>query len=670
MNVFYEEDGGFKVASILSEAESSLQVEAISGKRSKIKSAHVLMRFEGALSGFMEAAQAEAESLDTDFLWECCGEAEFGFESLAKDYYGNQPSRQQAAAIALKLHGAPMYFYRKGKGYYKAAPAETLKAAQAGQEKKRLQAEQLAQMVAQLQAQQLPPSFVDKLDALLYAPDKNSLEWKALEQAAQLTKRLPVEVLHASGAIPSVHDYHLGAFLREYFSAGTAFPEAPLAAWPTDLPVAAVQAFSIDDSTTTEIDDALSVTPLPNGHTQVGVHIAAPALGIAPEGVLDREVMKRLSTVYMPGHKITMLPESAIRPFSLDAGQVRPALSLYLEVAPDFTVVNQYSRLEQVPISENLRHDTLEPYFNAATLTEDSGHPQWGALVFLFQLAESLEKARGKYDPTRPQPVDYNFYVTDGRVRIVNRQRGSPMDKLVAELMIAANSQWGLLLAEHGVPGIYRAQNGGKVYMTTQAEGHQGLGVAQYAWCTSPLRRAVDLINQRQIISVLTGQAPVYPAHSDALVGHMRQFDLTYNAYNEFQTRMERYWCLQYLIQEQLQTLDATVWRENLVRIEGLPYMTKVHSLPALKAGSKVRLAVQKVDPLLMTLDCKYVQVLTEATASDLPDEDPALEAMAALSAHALDGAAASDAASDAATSANSAAIATDKQAPEDMPYV
>lgn len=625
MNVFYEEDGGFKIASIMTEADSSMQVESGTGKRSKIKVANVLMRFEGSLAGFIEAAQSEAETLDTGFLWECCSEAEFGFEELAEEYYGGKPSKQQAAAIAIKLHGAPMYFYRKGKGRYKAAPEETLKAAMAGMEKKRQQAEFVAQMVAQLKSQQLPESMRAKLDALLYAPDKNALEWKALEQAAAELKQLPIQVLFAAGALASVHDYHLGAFLREYFPQGSDFPAFELSSMPDDLPVAAVEAFSIDDSTTTEIDDALSVTLLPNGNTQVGIHIAAPALGVAAHEALDNEVMKRLSTVYMPGHKITMLPEAAIRPFSLDAGQTKPALSLYLEVDTDFSVVKQHSRLEQVHIVENLRHDTLEPYFNEQTLAEDSGHPLWAKLVYLFQFAESLEKARGKYDPTRPPQVDYNFYVTDGIVRIINRQRGSPMDKLVAELMIAANSQWGALLAEHGVPGIYRAQNGGKVYMTTKAEGHQGLGVAQYAWCTSPLRRAVDLINQRQLIAVLTLTAPVYPADSDEIVGHMRNFDQTYNAYNEFQTRMERYWCLQYLIQEQINEIDATVWRENLVRLDSLPYMTKVHSLPAMKPGSQVRLAIQKVDPLLMELDCKFLRLI-EAPAGAVIDADAGME--------------------------------------------
>jgi exoribonuclease-2 len=428
------------------------------------------------------------------------------------------------------------------------------------------------------------------------------------------------QVLANAGAIPSVHDYHLGAFLREYFPLGSEFGTFEIAQAPEDFQLSEVQAFSIDDATTTEIDDALSVTPLANGNTLVGVHIAAPALGVLTDSPLDVEVMKRLSTVYMPGHKITMLPEAAIRPFSLDAGEVKPVLSLYIEVAPDWSVIKRESKLERVHIAENLRHDTLEPYFNETTLTSDTGHPYWGRLLFLFQFAESREKARGKYDPTRPPQVDYNFYVEDGKVRIVNRQRGSPMDKLVAELMIEANSQWGALLAEHKLPGIYRAQNGGKVYMTTKAEGHQGLGVAQYAWSTSPLRRAVDLINQRQIIAAIQMTPPVYPPNSDVIVGHMRKFDLTYNAYNEFQTRMERYWCLQYLIQEHVSEIQATVWRENLVRLQALPYITKVPSLPELKAGTHVQLAVQKVDTLMMELHCQFKGVVETVSTEAEPE--------------------------------------------------
>ncbi|HEU4707722.1 MAG TPA: RNB domain-containing ribonuclease, partial [Methylophilaceae bacterium] len=562
MNVFYEEDGSFKVASIMAENPGSLQVEAPGGKRSKIKTANVLMRFDSALSSFMEGVEQESQSLDVEFLWECCGEPEFGFESLAQEYYGATPSPQQAAAVAVRLHGAPMYFYRKGKGRYKAAPEENLKAALASQEKKRQRAETIARYVEQLKNHQLPPEFADRLDMLFYEPDKNTLEWKALEQATDELQMSRLKLLEACGAISSPHEYHLGAFLREYFPLGVQFPSHGPVSAPADLPRAEAEAFSIDDSTTTEIDDALSVQTLPDGNHRVGIHIAAPALGILPGSELDSEATKRLSTVYMPGNKITMLPESAIAPFSLQEGHWKPALSLYLDVAPDMSIVHRESKVELVHIKANLRHDALEPYFNEHTLQGPSEHPYWEQLTLLHKLAESLEKARGKHDPNRAPQLDYNFYVEDGRVRIVSRHRGSPMDKLVAELMIEANSQWGALLHVHNLPGIYRAQNNGKVYMTLKAEPHQGLGVSQYSWCTSPLRRMVDLVNQRQLIAILQeGNAP-YPPGSETISDIMRNFDLAYNAYQEFQHRMERYWCLQYIRQEGMAEIDATVLRE------------------------------------------------------------------------------------------------------------
>jgi exoribonuclease II len=208
----------------------------------------------------------------------------------------------------------------------------------------------------------------------------------------------------------------------------------------------------------------------------------------------------------------------------------------------------------------------------------------------------------------------------------VPRERGSPMDKLVAELMIYANSHWGGLLKEAGFAGIYRAQTGGKVFMTSSAEPHQGLGVAQYAWCTSPLRRAVDLINQRQLIAKLNITEAPYNAADGKLNVIIRNFDQTYNAYSEFQTRMERYWCLQYLIQEKLTEVTATVWRENLVRIDGMFYITKVPSLPTtglpeLKVGTKVSLEIKHIDTLLMELNCKFKGII-ETASVEVVEED------------------------------------------------
>lgn len=615
MNVFYEEEGSFKVASIMSESPAALQVESVSGKRSKIKASNVLMQFESALANFMDSALAEAENLDIDFLWECCGESEFSFEDLATEYYGKKPTPFELAATAIKLHSAPMYFYRKGKGRYKAAPAETLKLALAAVERKKLQAEQMAVWVTQLNNKELPAGFAEKADALIYNPDKNSMEWKAIDEAAQASGRLSLTVMADCGLIQNAHDYHLGAFLREMFpekdgQSGVDFPPFELPRVDLNLALSSVECFSIDDATTTEIDDAFSLESLANGNTRVGIHIAAPSLGVPIDSSLDAIVLARLSTVYMPGNKITMLPESVVKPFSLDAGETKPALSLYMEVTPDFAIVTHETKLERIKIADNLRHDALEPFFNEQTLEADSGHPYWAKLKLLFRLAEQLEIARGKADPNRAPQIDYNFYVNDGIIQIIARERGSPMDKLVAELMIYANSHWGGLLKEAGFAGIYRAQTGGKVFMTTTAEQHQGLGVAQYAWSTSPLRRAVDLINQRQLIAMLKSEPAPYNAADGKLNVILRNFDQTYSAYSEFQTRMERYWCLQYLVQEQLTEITATVWRENLVRIDGMFYITKVPSLPELKVGTKVLLEIKHIDTLLMELNCKFKSVI------------------------------------------------------------
>jgi exoribonuclease-2 len=121
-----------------------------------------------------------------------------------------------------------------------------------------------------------------------------------------------------------------------------------------------VRAFSIDNATTTEVDDAFSVRELPNGNYEVGVHIAAPALGIARGSPLDALARSRLSTVYMPGRKLTMLPDDAVDAFTLAEGRSPPALSLYAEVAHDGALLRHETRVNRVPIAANLRLDAID----------------------------------------------------------------------------------------------------------------------------------------------------------------------------------------------------------------------------------------------------------------------------------------------------------------------
>jgi exoribonuclease-2 len=354
-----------------------------------------------------------------------------------------------------------------------------------------------------------------------------------------------------------------------------------------------------------------------------GVHIAAPALGMPRDSDGDRIAGERLSTVYMPGNKITMLPDSVVEAFTLCADRVCPALSMYNEVDGEtLELLNHESRVERIHIAANLRHDTLEPLFNEQTLTEGRlDYPYAPELALLWKLVQKLEARRGKPSDNSTQQVDYNFNIEgnpdgkDGRVSITTRRRGSPIDKVVSELMILVNSEWGKHIAEHGFVAIYRTQQGGKVKMSTVAAPHQGLGVAQYMWSSSPLRRYVDLLNQRQIIAMLSDAEPPYPKGDTALYAAMRDFDQMYGIYNDFQRHMERYWCLRWLQQEQGEAelvVTATVLRENLVKLADIPLVFRASSLPELPANTRVQLAVTGIDLLDVNIETRYVATLEE----------------------------------------------------------
>lgn len=616
MNVFYEEEGTFKVGAILADNTTSLQVEAPHGKRTKIKAASVLLRFDApSPTEFMDLAQKSASDLDPNFLWECCeSEAEFASDALAADYFGHAASPEEAAAVLIRLHSAPMYFYKKGRGRYKAAPPKALEAALASQEKKRRQAEQQTRYAQLLDAFTLPEEFRPSLLKLLYRPDKNTVEWKALDAVCTANRLSVSKLLEKCGAIPSTHDYHVNRFMLEHFSEGTGF--GPLDAAdelndPEDLPVADVAAFSIDDATTTEIDDAFSVTPLTLGSFRIGIHIAVPVLGIAPGSLLDTMAARRLSTVYLPGNKITMLPEAVIQHYTLGEERLCPALSMYLDVADDFTVINTTSRIERVKIVANLRHDTLEERFNESTVAGGNlDHPFGKELLALWNFACKREAFRGKTNDSNNEKIDYSFYVEGDRIIISERRRGSPIDKVVSELMIYVNTEWGKQLADSGVAGIYRSQGGGKVRISTSPAPHQGLGVSQYAWTSSPMRRYVDFINQRQLVALLRGETPPYLKESESLRTSIRDFEAAYEIYGDFQRTMERYWCLRWLLQENIKTTGAEVIKENLVKLDHLPLVARVASLPDLPPETNVELEISQIDLLELTFSAKFLRKL------------------------------------------------------------
>ena len=635
MNLFFEESGDFKVGAVLGQQGEAFQVETPSGKRTKVRARDVLLQFDApSPTELMEKASALSGEVDISFLWEVAGGEEFGVTELGTEYFGHPPRPEEAAGLLLALAGSPIYFHKKGKGRYRAAPPETLQAALAGLEKKKQQAQIQAAQTEELASGRLPAAMASMVSQLVFKPDKNSIEYKAMEAACAQLQTTPARLMLSVGALPSPRALHDQRFLFEHFPKGTGFPALGLPAMP-QLPQADVRAFSIDDVTTTEIDDAFSVRVLDDGKVRVGIHIAAPGLGIARDDAFDVVARSRMSTVYMPGDKITMLPDELVAAFTLAEGGVRPALSLYatLDVS-NWSVVATETIAESVPIAANLRHNDLDAIVTEDNLATGAGdYPHKQEIVLLWQWAKVLEQARmAKREsfglrPEQNNRVDFNFYVENEVVTITRRKRGAPLDKIVAELMIFANSRWGGLMHEHGVPGIYRTQGGGgwasrmQVRMLTHAAPHQGLGVDQYAWSTSPLRRYTDLVNQWQILACVRHGvtaplvAPFKPKDAD-LFAIVSAFDSAYSAYAEFQSTMERYWCLRWLDQQSVRHADAVLLKDEIIRLTQIPL---VISIPGVRhpRGTQLKIELISWDEVDLSVQARVLEVITAATDLD-----------------------------------------------------
>ncbi|HWK71199.1 MAG TPA: RNB domain-containing ribonuclease [Burkholderiaceae bacterium] len=625
MYVLYEDSGNFKAEKVFSQSDSTMQVESESGKRSKIKNASVLFSFEQpAPAALLEQGQALAQTLEIDFLWECAPQEEFDAATFAQDYFGHPPSAVEKAAVIFALNSAPAYFHRRGKGCYRPAPPDILAAALAAIEKKQKQAALQQAWTDQMVAGTLPPEIAAVAQSLLARPDKNSMEWKAFDAAVGALGTSPEKLLLSLGAWPHALALHQHRFMSAYFPKGAQFPPVEFGGVGADLPLADVTAYSVDDSSTIEVDDALSVSAQDGDLATIGIHIAAPGLAVTRDSEFDKLARARMSTVYIPGLKIPMLPTELIGAFSLDAGQPRPALSLYVRAnLATGELLSWETRLERIQVRENLRHDTLDEAVTEEALSDPGSALPYGEwLRPLWRLARHLsaqrEQLRGK--PENNNRIEYSFALDgpyddpDTPVRLIPRRRNAPLDRLVAEYMILTNNLWGGLLAKHGVPGIYRSQQAGRVRMSTHALPHEAIGVPQYAWSTSPLRRYVDLVNQWQILATAEHGvsarlvAPFKPKDADlfAIIG---AFDSQYAAWGDYQSSMERYWCMRWLEQQGMRTVQATVLRDDLVRLDCAPLVTRVPALPELERGQIVTLDILGFDELALELDCRLREV-------------------------------------------------------------
>ena len=662
MNLLYEEGGDIKIATVQSASGSgdteSWQATSLSGKKIKLKAKEVWLRFEKPeAQAVMDEASALSKDIDLQLLWDCAPEEEFGLVDVAQEYFGAQATILQQVSLGIALQGAPVFFRRKGRGRFQRAPLEQLQAGLAALERKQKELEQQAAWQQELVAGSFPETLKSSTQQLLFSPDKNTTAYKALAAACTQTGESPAQLMIRCGAIDSPLAYHQGMFLKAHFPNGAAHSQSigvdedAFTAAIAELPIADVKAFSIDDSGTTEIDDALSVTEIGGGAYRIGIHIAAPGLAIAKDDPLDQVARSRMSTVYFPGDKITMLPDSVIEQFSLDEGASRPALSIYVDIDAQ-GLINRDTlqiRAELVPIAANLRLEDLEHLVSEESLIDESAtYPYRKELAVLWKAAKHLHAGRqekrianglraeqlGLIDPNA-LARDFHFQIQDvnglQRVEIVPRQRGSILDTIVAEWMIFCNSASGQLLADHGLPGLFRTQKGWgplRTRMQTTPGPHEGLGLDYYAWCTSPLRRYSDLVNQWQLIAlakhgVTAKMIAPFPPRDASLMGIAADFESCYQTYGEYQDRLEKYWCLRWATQDgESKNVHVRHLKEGMSRLELVPLHLPIPELASQPRMTRAEVVLADIDLLQLSAAVRVLEIETKVETPEVSAQE------------------------------------------------
>ena len=600
----------YKLAIIIESHKNHSQVELFEDKtKKKIKQDQIIFTITEDITAFNQKLQTIIPQIDIPLLSELINEGEKNsLEVLSSIYFGGGATLCQTTALLFRLADAHIEFHNYQDGYFSKCSNEE-------QQQRLLSFNKQKQ--AQEQYQYYRSLFIDainnnsKLDnpdidvfKILHKPDKHSAVYKALHHLAIEYKLTPLEIFHKIGLVNNLTEFFIASFIRD-----NAFikPENTNEVIDTTLLNQRfdLKVFSIDDSNTTEIDDAFSVEKIDNGHI-IGIHIAAPALDTS----LNETVANNISTIYYPGNKITMLPMNIINKYSLWEQTSTPVVSIFFTLDNDLNILEYTSSLNMVNIDANLRIEMLENLFNHENLELVNGYPYEKELKLLYKFACILEEKRGK-PSVNNLFTDYSFNFIDSKIEIKPRIRGNPIDKLVSELMILANCSWGRMLTNSFIPAIYRVkQPNYPVKMTLSPESHTGLNVDYYTWSTSPLRRSADFINQKQIISMINKSKDFYNISDPTLCEVVDNFDTKYAKYIDFQNKMERYWSLKYLIQEKISEIEGIFLYKSTVSLLGVPIQIDVANFSTSKPkGTKLRLKIYNINLSTISFDFKIISI-------------------------------------------------------------
>ena len=373
---------------------------------------------------------------------------------------------------------------------------------------------------------------------------------------------------------------------------------------------------TIDEASTVDIDDGLSLRATGDGY-EVGVHIVDAAALVPPGGALDNAARARMTSLYLPEGTLPMLP----RALSEERGSLSPntdrrAVSLLTRWSPEHELLDW--ELCRSTVHSRRRYTYAEA--DAALIGEADGDGQpLRTLQAIAQVLRAQRLAAGALEMDRPE---VKVTLDAGRnVAVSVTPAPTPARRMVAEFMVLANRLIGELLRDCGVPAIYRTQDpvsfedvpdtsvdAVRQYhllrqirparLTTTPGPHALIGVDPYLQATSPLRRYLDLVVQRQLVSALSGEEP--PHSADDLKALIGEADAALRDLNRAEDERKRYWMLKHMEGRIGEAFPAVVLdvreRQSVVELDTFLIRSNVYLPPSTAPGQTVQLELQEVD--------------------------------------------------------------------------
>ncbi|OUT97773.1 MAG: hypothetical protein CBC01_05400 [Betaproteobacteria bacterium TMED41] len=635
MNIFFWDKNIYQIGKVNSEFEKNLEVLLPSGikkKISKTKTSFVL--FDENIDNFISETETFLRSINIDDVWKVAPKGDFTVCDLNNIFFSKGRNSVSKAALLMCIVKNPIYFKKKSNGFFCSTPLSIIRKAISSQKLREKKIEEEKLLVNQILQGELPNKIKEYGKKLLLDPEKHSIEYRALKKASKNLGLSSAEILYNFGIIKSAFEYHKLMFLSRLEKLHLKDKKLSSKKNLDDLfenhhlSTAKIEAYSIDDIFTTEIDDAFSLQVLNENiiKWRVGVHIALPVKFLTPAECEELGVNEQALSIYTPSEKKTMFSKRLLQEASLNENTVKPVLSLYIDFDENGFIVYESTILEKIFIKQNIRLGDWEKNFEKDPLTDEL---PWDGLKDLYFLAKILSKRRGTLKINKYQKKEdlkltvlgrnkrtFENFDIGGAPVIESRKRGSFADMIVSEFMILTNHKWAKILRNFPKPAIYRTNSSGLTRMQTSFLPHEELGIDVYAWTTSPLRRYVDFLNQWQLITLIIPGKSSNSMDKETIDAAIKNHEKKSLFYNEFQKFMEKYWMYRWLILKKNKTgefwkktesnkffLTGTHLGNGKFCLVDIPLNFYLDNFEGIQTGENVKLEIKSINCLDMKVE-------------------------------------------------------------------